>query len=30
MTKEYRKILLDGYPILTERDGDNLEIRQFY
>lgn len=24
MTKEYRKILLDGYPTLTERDGDNL------
>jgi len=24
MTKEYRKILLDGYPILTERNGDNL------
>lgn len=27
MTKEYRKILLDGYPILTERDGDNLVAR---
>ena len=23
-TKEYRKILLDGYPILTERQGDQL------
>lgn len=24
MTREYRKILLDGYPILTEREGDLL------
>ena len=27
MTKEYRKILLDGYPILTEREGDQLVTR---
>lgn len=27
MTKEYRKILLDGYPILTEREGDLLVTR---
>lgn len=27
MTREYRKILLDGYPILTERDGDILRTR---
>ena len=27
MTKEYRKILLDGYPILTEKDGDVLRTR---
>ncbi len=27
MTTEYRKILLDGYPILTTRDGDRLVTR---
>lgn len=27
MTTEYRKILLDGYPILTIRDGDLLKTR---
>ena len=27
MTKEYRKILLDGYPIVTERDGHRLVTR---
>ncbi len=27
MTTEYRKILLDGYPILTVRDGDLLKTR---
>lgn len=27
MTTEYRKILLDGYPILTTRDGDELVTR---
>ncbi len=27
MTTEYRKILLDGYPILTVRDGDQLHTR---
>ena len=27
MTKEYRRILLDGYPILTEREGDTLVTR---
>lgn len=27
MTTEYRKILLDGYPILTVRDGDELHTR---
>ena len=27
MTTEYRKILLDGYPILTVRDGDRLTTR---
>ena len=27
MTTEYRKILLDGYPILTVRDGDRLHTR---
>ena len=27
MTKEYRKILLDGYPILCEREGDHLVTR---
>ena len=27
MTTEYRKILLDGYPILTIRDGDTLNTR---
>jgi 5-oxopent-3-ene-1,2,5-tricarboxylate decarboxylase/2-hydroxyhepta-2,4-diene-1,7-dioate isomerase len=27
MTTEYRKILLDGYPILTVRDGDKLRTR---
>ncbi len=27
MTTEYRKILLDGYPILTVREGDNLVTR---
>lgn len=27
MTKEYRRILLDGYEILTERDGDMLRTR---
>lgn len=27
MTREFRKILLNGYPILTERDGDRLKTR---
>ena len=27
MTVEYRRILLDGYPILTTRDGDRLVTR---
>ena len=27
MTREFRKILLDGYPILTEREGDTLITR---
>jgi 5-oxopent-3-ene-1,2,5-tricarboxylate decarboxylase/2-hydroxyhepta-2,4-diene-1,7-dioate isomerase len=27
MTREFRKILLDGYPILTEREGDTLKAR---
>ena len=27
MTTEYRKILLDGYPILAQRDGDRLVTR---
>jgi 5-oxopent-3-ene-1,2,5-tricarboxylate decarboxylase/2-hydroxyhepta-2,4-diene-1,7-dioate isomerase len=27
MTTEYRKILLDGYPILATRDGDTLHTR---
>lgn len=27
MTREFRKILLNGYPILTERDGDMLRTR---
>lgn len=27
MTNEYRKILLDGYPILTERNGNQLTTR---
>ena len=27
MTKEYRRILLDGYPILTIREGDRLVTR---
>lgn len=28
MTKEYRKVLLDGYPILCEREGDDLVTRE--
>lgn len=27
MTREFRKILLDGYPILTEREGETLVTR---
>ncbi|RME65220.1 MAG: FAA hydrolase family protein, partial [Alphaproteobacteria bacterium] len=27
MTIEYRKILLDGYPILATRDGDTLRTK---
>ena len=27
MTTEYRRILLDGYPILTTRHGDELVTR---
>lgn len=27
MTREFRKILLDGYPILTEREGDTLKAK---